>query len=317
MRLFIAGATGTLGRPTVQLLQSHGHQVTGLTRSERGRKILEGMGARAVIGDALDAERVRTAVLEARPDQVVHLLTAIPAAGALRASQLSATNDLRIRATANLLEAAVEARAVRVVAESFVGIYAGAAATHFITEDEPLPAPRGATEKIGQALHALEDQLRRARKEQRIETVALRIGFLYGPDVPSSAALVRQALAGRLFVPSRLEGIAPFVRNSDAVAAIVAAIERPVPSFAYNVVDDRPTAMSAFLMQLTQAVGAAPPRQLPRWLVKLAAPLILELGSAQLRLSNAKIKRELGWAPRYPTIESGLRDITASTSKAA
>src|SRR5436305_4939884 len=122
MRIFIAGATGTLGRPVVRRLVSLGHEVVGLTRSEKGARGLEAAGARGVIGDALDREGLRAAVVAARPEQVLHLLTALPPV-ILRARHLEATNHLRLVGTPNLIEAAVAAGARRIVAESFVSVY--------------------------------------------------------------------------------------------------------------------------------------------------------------------------------------------------
>jgi nucleoside-diphosphate-sugar epimerase len=125
MRVFIAGATGTLGRPVVRALVSRGHQVVGLTRTDEGARRIQATGAKAVIGNALDAERMKKLVVEARPDVVVHLLTAIPPAGVMRKNQLRPTNELRVTGTANLIGASMAAGARRLVAESFVGIYAG------------------------------------------------------------------------------------------------------------------------------------------------------------------------------------------------
>jgi nucleoside-diphosphate-sugar epimerase len=318
MRVFVAGATGTLGRPTVRLLIAHGHEVVGLTRSHDGRRTIEAMGARGLVGDVLDREGLRSLLMTVRPDQVVHLLTALPPAGALRASQLRPTNDLRTRGTANLLRAAIDAGGQRLVAESFVGVYGSVAVAHPVTEDEPLPpGGGGGFREAVIALRSLEDQLRAARTTHQIDTVALRIGFLYGPDVPSTRLLVKEARAGRLFAPRAVTGIGPFVHIDDATAAIVAAIERQSPSFVYNVVDDEPLALTTFLTLLTRAIEARPPRHLPSWLVSLAAPLVAELGAARLVLSNVKAKRELGWSLRYPTVRAGLADLARMVSEAA
>src|SRR5262245_5039098 len=125
MRIFVAGATGTLGRPTVRSLVLRGHDVVGLTRTEDGARRIHAVGARAVVGNALDPERLKTLVVDARPEVVVHLLTALPAGGALRKRQLRPTNELRTAGTAHLIAASVAAAARRIVAESFVGVYGG------------------------------------------------------------------------------------------------------------------------------------------------------------------------------------------------
>src|SRR5262245_40671381 len=122
MRIFVAGATGALGRPVVRRRVANGHSVTGMTRSRDRARSIEAAGAQAVVADALDADGLRAAVAAARPEQVVHLLTALPPAGPLRPAHLRATNRVRTEGTANLIGAAIEAGARRVVAESFVGV---------------------------------------------------------------------------------------------------------------------------------------------------------------------------------------------------
>ena len=318
MRIFVAGATGTLGRPVVRLLRARGHDVVGLTRSSGRAAQLRILGADAVVGDALNAQSIVRAVVEARPDVVLHLLTALPAAGALRAAHLRSTNELRVTGTAHLIRAAREAGAGRLVAESFVGIYGSGAAAGVLTEDDPLPpVPDGAFAEAVRALRALEDQLRVASDTGSIETAALRIGLLYGRDVPSTAQLIRQARAGRLFVPRNLPGILPFVHIDDAAAAIVRAVEQRGAAGVFNVVDDEAMPLTRFLDALAHAVGAPPPRHMPAWLLRLAAPVMAQAGSARLVLSNARAKRELAWQLHYPTVRQGLVAMSGAAVEAA
>ena len=315
MRIFVAGATGTLGRPVVKRLVAAGHTVTGLTRSRDRARSIEAIGARAVVGDALDADTLRQIVIEDRPEVVVHLLTALPAA-VLRPSHLRATNRIRTEGTANLLRAAIDAGAKRIVAESFVGIYGAAPPAHVITEDEPLPpATPGPFVEALTAVRDMEAQLLRARA--RIETVSLRIGYFYGPGVPSTDGMIDQARRGRLFKPAGADGIGPFVHIDDAAAGVVSAIEHRAPSAVYNVVDDEPIGLVNFLELMTKTVGAPPPRPLPAWLVRLMAPVMAAFATTKLRLSNAKAKRELGWSPRYPTVRDGIVTLTSRSAEAA
>jgi nucleoside-diphosphate-sugar epimerase len=284
--------------------------VIGLTRSPARAKALASLGARAVVGDALDRVTTTRLVHDARPDQLLHLLTALPRAGALRKNDLTATNELRINGTANLIHAAVDAGVRRIVAESFVSVYGAAAQAAKTGEDVTIPsAGDGILAEAGTALRSLEDQMRDAQASGRIETVTLRIGFLYGSDVPSTQELVKQARAGRLFIPRGFAAVGPFVHADDAAAAIAAAVEHETPGPLYNVVDDEPVALTAFLEKLTQTVGARPPRHVPGWILKLAAPVMAEFGSTSILLSNDRIKRELGWTPRYPTVEHGLVEL--------
>ncbi len=310
MRIFVAGATGTLGRPVVQALVKNGHEVVGLTRTQDGARRLRNMGAEPVVGNALDREGLKALVLEARPEVVVHLLTALPPAGVMRKGQLRPTNELRTTGTANLIAAAVAAKARRIVAESFVGIYAEGRRDGLLREDEPLPpVPDGHVKDTILALRSLEDQLAAATASSGIETVALRFGFFYGSDVPSTRLMIDQMKAGKMFLPAGLSGVASFVHVDDAAAAVVAAVERAHVSGVFNIADDRPIAMSDFILRLGEAAAAPRPRTIPNWVVRLAAPVIAAMASANVRLDNSNAKRDLGWTLRYPTLDEGLSDL--------
>jgi nucleoside-diphosphate-sugar epimerase len=310
MRIFIAGATGTLGRPTVRALVSRGHQVVGLTRTDEGARRIQAMGARAVVGNALDAERLKTLVVDARPEVVIHLLTALPAGGVMRKAHLRATNELRTTGTANLIAASAAAGARRIVAESFVGVYGNGQFRGLVSEEMPLPPVQdGVMKDTVLALRSLEDQLRAANRSSGIETVALRIGLLYGSEVPHTRAMIDQARSGRMFLPAGLSGVGSFVHNDDAAAAIVAAIEQPNVSSVYNIADDKAMPMTEFITRLMAAVSAPPPKTVPAWVVRMMAPVIAVMGSAKLPLDNSKAKRELGWNPLYPTVADGLNEV--------
>jgi nucleoside-diphosphate-sugar epimerase len=318
MNIFIAGATGTLGRAVVPLLKDHGHRVVGLTRTEAGRRKLDAMGVEGVIGNALDGPMLQAQVAAAAPEIVLHLLTALPADGsAMRPRQLEPTNELRRKGTANLLEASIAAGARRLVAESFATVYGIDQPPRPLTENQALePITHGSLRETILALRALENELAAAAAAGNIETVALRIGYLYGADVPSTRALVAQARAGRLFAPRGLTGMAPFVHISDAASAILAAVEAPAVSPVYNVAGE-PATIEAFISELTRDLKLPAARHVPHWLGRLISPVIVEMGTAELMLSTARIQQELGWVPRYPTIEAGMRELGAARDLAA
>jgi nucleoside-diphosphate-sugar epimerase len=310
MRIFVAGATGTIGMPVVRRLLGAGHEVIGLTRTNGGAAILEEAGAKAVIGDALDRTGLERIIQAARPTHVLHLLTALPKAGATRARDLVATNELRIRGTENLLRASIAAGVKRIVAESFVIAYGVGD-----LGGEPLPESRlgsgvhrdPAVQAIVDATRSLESQM--AGAANAIETVVLRFGFIYGPGVPSTAAMFEALRHRRLPLIRGAAGVGSFVHIDDAADAVVAALEQGRSGAVYNIADDHPIGMTGFLVEAARALGAPPPRSVPRWLARLVAPLGAELVASRTPMSNARARRELSWTPRYPSLETGLRQV--------
>jgi nucleoside-diphosphate-sugar epimerase len=292
-RIFVAGATGTLGRPLVRALVSQGHEISGTTRSADRAGVITALGATPVIVDALDGDALVRAVAGAHPEIVVHMLTALPAAGVLRASDLDATNRLREEGTRHLVRAALEAGARRIVAESFIAASGG-----------PNPA-KG-------ALESLEGQL--ADASGRIDTVALRFGLLYGSTVPSTRAMVDRLRARRLFVPGGHEGLVSFLHLEDAVSATLAAIAHATPASLYSVADDEPVSLRAFIRALASALGMAEPRALPLWLVRLAAPMVAEFAAARMTLNHDGLTRDFGWRPAYPSVREGIAEVARTHS---
>ena len=312
MRVFIAGATGAMGRPVVRELIARGHEVIGLTRNERRAAALRSEGAEAVVGDALDAAGILEAVTEARPTHVLHLLTAIPP-NAARPRDFRATNDLRIHGTANLIRAAIAAGAQRIVAESFPTVYGiGEIGPGPLTEDTPVaPLGKWASAPVVEALRILEQQMREARG---IETVVLRYGYLYGPEIPSTRDMLEAICARKLPVLRSTSGIGSFVHSDDVTAATIAALEAKKVSRVYNIVDDEPATFNEFITFAAQKMGAPEPRRVPSWLLRIAAPVIAEVAASRLPLSNRRARAELGFVPKYPSFRSSF--IAAATMRA-
>jgi 2-alkyl-3-oxoalkanoate reductase len=318
MRIFIAGATGALGRRLVPQLVERGHEVVGMTRSPSKRDDLRALGARPAVADALDAGAVRRAVAEAAPEAVVHQLTALSGEPDLRHFDraFAATNRLRTEGTDHLLAAAREAGATRFVAQSYAGWPFARTGGPVKGEGEPLdPDPP----------HALRATLDAIRHVEAAVTgidwgdgLVLRYGGFYGPGTGVSlgpdadtAAAVR---ARRFPVVGAGGGVWSLVHIDDAASATVAAVERGAPGI-YQIVDDEPAPVRDWLPALAAALHAAPPRHLPRWVGRLAAGEALTVMMTEVRgASNAKAKRELGWRLRYPSwrqgFSEGLGDLT-------
>lgn len=312
MRVFLAGASGALGRQLAPQLVAAGHQVTGTTRSEAKLELVRGLGAEPVLADALDAEALKRAVVEATPEVVLHELTAIPADLQPRRFErdFAATNRLRTEGTDNLLAAAREAGARRFVAQSYAGWPYARTGGPVKSEEDPLdPEPQAQFRSILAAIRRLEDTVTGAKD---VEGLILRYGAFYGPGasigLEPEGDVVRTLRKRGFPVVGGGSGVWSFTHVEDAAAATVAAAERGAPGL-YNVVDDDPAPVAEWLPALAEAVGAKPPRRAPRWLGRLvaggaAAMLMTEARGA----ANAKAKRELGWQPRYPSWRQGFRE---------
>jgi len=301
MRVFVAGASGVIGRPLVAQLVAAGHEVTGMTRSRP--QAVEEAGATAVLCDALDAAALRDAVAAAEPEVVVHQLTALPPRFDPRRQHLyDATNRLRTEGTRNLL---ASAPGRRVVCQSIAFAYRPHREPRVLDEDAPLftsaPPPFGA------ATRAVAEMERMALEA---DGLVLRYGWFYGPGTyygegGSTAKDVRR----RLFpVIGEGSGLFSFVHVDDAAAATVAAVERGAPGI-YNVVDDEPAPMREWLPLYASAIGARSPLRVPLWLARLAAGKAVAAMSTTLPgASNARAKAELGWQPRWATWRDGFRN---------
>jgi 2-alkyl-3-oxoalkanoate reductase len=299
LRIFLAGATGTLGRRLVPRLVERGHHVTGTTRSRAGE--LQALGAEPVVLEPLDAAAVRAAAIAAEPDVVVHQLTALSGLGLARNFDklFATTNRLRTEGTDNLIAGARAAGARRLVWQSYAGWPYARDGAAVKSEDDALdPTPPADARESLAAIRHLEAAVTGA---EGMEGVVLRYGGFYGPgtsidDGGEHLELIRKR---RFPVGGSGAGVWSFVHIDDAAAATVAAIEGGPPGI-YNVVDDAPAPISEWLPDVAAAVGAQPPRHVPGWLVRLAGGAQGHSMMTRIRgASNAKAKRELGWRPAH------------------
>lgn len=311
MKVFVAGATGTLGLPLVRALVALKHQVTGLTRSTEKRKMLEELGASAAVADALDAPSLEKALRAASPDCVFHLLTAIPKDKLLRASHMKQTNELRTTGTANLLKASVAAGVKRIVAESMVFAYGfGDHGESAKTEDDALQQRESdsSLQEIVDALRSLETQLLTANEQKLIECVVLRYGFFYG-SAGASEYIVKMLRRRMLPNVKGMRGITPWIHIDDAVNASLAAMEHGRAGEIYNIVDDDSVGMNEWLTHAALTLEAKPPFSIPYWLLRLISPYMATVFNTRLVVSNRKAKDELHWRLQYPSYRDGLREM--------
>jgi nucleoside-diphosphate-sugar epimerase len=305
MRVFVAGATGVVGRRLVPQLVARGHQVTATTTGPEKKGLLEELGAEAVVMDGLDGASVGEAVAAARPDVIVHQMTAIAGKPDMRHMDrwFAVTNRLRTEGTDHLLAAAEATGVPHVVAQGYAqwnGIRRGGWVK---TEEDPLDPGVGSAAPVMAALRHLEDAVLRA------DGAVLRYGGLYGPGATDDLAeLVRR----RMFpLVGGAGGYSSWVHLDDAASATVLAVEQHARGV-FAIVDDEPAPAREWLPWLAACAGAKPPLRIPAWLAKLVAGDVAVTAMTEGRgFSNAKAKQQLGWQPRYPSWRQGFEQELA------
>jgi nucleoside-diphosphate-sugar epimerase len=301
VRVLLAGASGAVGTPLTRQLLAAGHEVVGITRSQANAERLRTNGAQAVVADVMDRANLLAAVRDVRADAVMHQLTALGTTKMRDAMQ--GTNALRTTGTTHLLAAARAVGAHRFLTQSIVFGYGYRDhGPHVITEDDPFGEPVPGS--LGPAIAAMRSTEEQVFSADEMEGIALRYGLFYGQDsfTRMLANLVRKR---RLPVPSSGGGFATFIYLADAAAATVAALEKGRPGQAYNIVDDEPVRMADYLDTLAAELGARRPRRIPTWMLR-AIPYLHTIMTTSMRVSNAKARRELGWAPAVSTYRDGI-----------
>jgi len=317
MRIFVAGATGAVGRRLVPRLVLAGHAVTGLTRTPAKAGLIRELGGEPVVADALDESAIHAAVAAARPDVIVHELTDLKGMSDLRRFDRSfaGSNRLRTEGTDHLIAAARACGVKRMVAQSFCGWPYARSGGWVKSEEDPLdPDPPEELRRTLEAIRYLEDVV---TTSAGLEGVVLRYGAFYGTDTGMfDAAMIEQVRKRR--VPLIGGGTAwwSFLHMDDAAEATTLAVERG--SGIYNIVDDDPAAVHVWLPELAGMLGAKAPFHLPAWFARLVAGDHLVAMMTQARAgSNAKAKRELEWSPRYSSWRQGFAEIVEHEARLA
>jgi nucleoside-diphosphate-sugar epimerase len=308
MRVFVAGATGAIGRQLVPRLAAAGHEVHGMTRYRSKRALLEELGAVPVVADALDPEQVAEAVGRARPEVIVHQLTAIGALDMRHFDRdFALTNRLRTEGTDHLLSAGQAVGVRRFVAQGIAGYGAYVRTGGPVKrEEDPLdPTPAREMRETLAAIRQLEEAVLGARWTQGI---VLRYGAFYGPGTSMAPEGEQSELVRRRRFPLVGDGggMWSFIHVADAAEATVAAVEHGRRGV-YNVVDDDPAPVAEWLPALARTLGAKAPMRVPRFIGRLFAGETGVMMMTELRgASNAKAKRELGWRPGHPSWRQGF-----------
>ncbi len=315
MKVFVAGATGGLGRRLVPILVANGHQVVAMTRDRDKARLVRDLGAKPVVADGLDKAAVMAAVLGAEPEIVIHQMTALVGVKSLRKfdEEFALTNRLRTEGLDYLLEAARSASARRFIAQSFGNWNYERTGSTPKTEDDRLdPHPPARMSETMKAIQYLENAL---AVSDDIEGIALRYGNFYGPGahIGEGGLFIDQVRRRKLPIIGNGAGVWSFTHLDDAATATTLAMDRGEPGI-YNIADDEPAPVTVWLPELAAALGAKPPRRVPTWLGRLVGgepgvSLFTQIRGA----SNAKAKHELGWQLIYPSWREGFRRGLANT----
>lgn len=316
MKIFVAGATGAVGRRLVLLLTAAGHEVAGLTRSPAKADLLRRIGATPVIADALDPAAVMDAVRRVKPEVVVHELTSIKNVDLRNFDRgFAATNRLRTEGTDNLLAAARAGGARRFIAQSFAGWPYARAGGPVKTEEDPLdPNPPPAFRRTLEAIRYLESAVAR---QAALEGLVLRYGFFYGPGtaIGEHGSTVNDVRKRRIPIIGGGSGVWSFTHVDDAARFTRAAITRGAPGI-YNIVDDDPARVSQWLPALAEALGAKPPHRVPAWIARFVLGDAVVFMTDVRGASNAKAKQALGVNLIWPSWRDGFKEGLGDPSQA-
>lgn len=310
MRIFLAGATGAIGKRLLPMLLAARHQVTGTTRTAGKAESIRAAGAEPEVVDALNERAVLAAVQRADPDVIIHELTAIPPSFDMKRfdEEFAVTNMLRNEGTDFLLAAAQKTGCRRFIAQSYAGWPYERTGSWIKNEEDPLiSTPELSARKTFAAILHVESAVRNA---SAIEGFVLRYGSFYGPgtSLGLGGSVLGEVRKRRVPVVGSGAGRWSFLHIADAASATLAAVEASSPGL-YNICDDEPAPVSEWLPFLAAAIGAKAPRHIPAWLGRLAiggqgVAMMTEIRGA----SNAKAKRLLNWRLKWPSWRTGFRE---------
>lgn len=304
MKVFVAGATGVLGRRTVRDLVARGHAVTALARSPENDTAIRALGAGPRRADLFDANSLVRAAEGS--DVLVRAATSIPPGVRFRSKDWEANDRIRRHGTRALTECAAKIRAKLYVQESIVWVATPPDGSAFDETDPVRPRLW-----YGSAIDA-ESIAREAAAAGRFEVATLRFGSFYSADSSQTRFMGARLARGRLPIVGRGDGMWSNIHLDDAASAMVAATEG-MRGGLWHVVDDRPATVGDFFRTFARLLEAREPRMVPTWLARMFVGVATTTFlTASTRTTNEKIRRDLGWRPAYPTHREGLEQVVAS-----
>lgn len=305
MRVFIAGATGVLGRRMVRQFTERGHSVVGLARDERGQQTIQRSGGEAVVADIFDADSTAAAVK--RADVVIHAATHIPAAVSRNRAAWELNDRLRRAGTQALTEAAAKLGARTYIQQSVVWV-ARPADDSFFDEKTAVGLP----DDLYRSAFDGERIAQSAGEKYGFEVAVLRCGGFYAPDAQHTRSFAEGLLKRRLPLIGAGRAVSANIHADDAAGAFVAAAEAGRRGL-WHVTDDEPTTIREMLFEFTRRLGAPEPRKVPLWLARLFVwKGVIQFFTRSTRTSNRLFREETGWAPRFPSFGAGLGEVVGT-----
>jgi 2-alkyl-3-oxoalkanoate reductase len=298
MKIFVAGATGAIGRPLIAQLCGLGRDVVALTRSPEKAQMLAAQGVEPALADVFDADAVRLAIARAQPEVVIEQLTSLPKTYTPESMQASAAanNRIRLEGGANVLKAA-QAVGVRRYLRQSIAFWAAPGAG--LADEETLLA-FDASPAVAEGTRTVAEIEHRLLKTPNLEGIVLRYGFFYGAGTwySSDGNVAEQVRQQQFPIVGNGEGVSSWIHVEDAAKATVAAMERGNPGI-YHITDDRPLEVREWLPAYARWLNAPPPPQISvEDALQVAGADIVYYGTQMRGASNAKAKRELNFQPR-------------------
>jgi nucleoside-diphosphate-sugar epimerase len=308
--VFVAGASGAIGRPLLPKLVAAGHEVTGTTSKPENANRIRATGAQPAVCNCLDSASVEEAVAAAKPEVIISQLTRLPEEYDLRTIDYEPTNRARRDGGRNLISAGRKAGARRYISQSIAFLYQPQGG--WVKDEEAAPM-RDVPKKFQSGAEATLTSEREALDAEGMVGLVLRYGQFYGPGTyfDQDGSIAKQFRARRFPVVGKGDAMFSFIHVDDAADATVAAVERGAPGV-YNIVDDDPARMRDWIPVYAAAIGAKRPLRVPLFLARLVAGPLAKTFASELRgASNAKAKRELGWQPAHPSWRQGFAESLA------
>jgi nucleoside-diphosphate-sugar epimerase len=302
MRVFIAGATGVLGRALIRQLVARGHAVVGLARGEQGAQTIESLGGQSRRADIFDADALARAAEGAQV--VIHAATAIPTKARPKARDWDMNDRLRRDGTRALVSCAAKINAGLYLQQSIVWLARPSDGAFFDETAEPL-----LDDPITLSAFDAETIAFEAGERCGFNAAVLRCGLFYGPDSAHTRMMGQMLLKRRLPIIGRGDSGLSCLHTDDAAGAFVAAAEGNRKGL-WHVVDNQPVMVKEMLMSFAEKLGAPPPRHVPAWLARLfAGANTVNFFTSSIRTSNARFREDFGWSPRFPVYKEGLEQV--------